>query len=250
MPDAPKPPDLWELVRAWVYQTFGLGGVVAVALLSGVVLLRWQWDTIRKLPGVAPLLAWRSRRAVPKADPHRFSVMAARIAGDANDTVGNQIFEVLREFDGIQTLPLDRTVGGPGRMDEEEQTRLFLTSVSTSQGSTRRQVAPEIGSTIRLPDVFWEDLAKVLRLVVASRAAEFGSRYLADRLPGLISATQRLLDASAGRPGWDADARGATLAALAYAWQRLAHRAGRTRRWNRLSRSTGCLGTTAARAGR
>ena len=116
MPNAPKPPDLWELVQAWVYQTFGLWGVVAVALLSGMVLLWWQWDSIRKLPGVAALLAWRSRRAVPKADPHRFSVMVARIAVDANDTVGNQIFEVLREFDGIQTLPLDRALAGVGRM--------------------------------------------------------------------------------------------------------------------------------------
>src|SRR5512144_1494992 len=61
------------------------------------------------------------RESVPKADPERFSVLVAKLKGDAADTLGNQIFEVLREFPGVQTLSLDRTLAGERRMSEDEE---------------------------------------------------------------------------------------------------------------------------------
>lgn len=258
MPETPKPPDLWEQVQVWIFQTFGLQGLVVLALLTGAFALWWNWETISKLPCIARVLAWRKRHPVPKADPNRFSVSIARITGDADDTLSNQIFEVLGEFNGIEPLFLDRTLASAGRLGEVEQSkgaeeartylrqsgasvliwgkvidadkriaRLFLTTASSAHDAAGRQVAPEIGITVCLPDIFWEDLAKVLRLVVVSRAAGFdGSRYVADRLPSFIAATERLLAASRDRPGWDADARGATLMALADARQTLGVQSG------------------------
>ncbi len=259
MAEAEKTPDLWEQFQAWIFQTFGLWGLLALALLTAAVLLWWKWDSVRKVPGIAPLLARLTRHPVPKADTHRFSVLVARIAGDADDTLGNQIFEVLKEFDGVQTLFLDRTLAGDGRMGEVEQSKgagqareylresgasvllwgkmldrdkrialLFLTTASTTQEGTGRQVSPEIGSTIRLPDVFWEDLAKVLRLAIATRWAGFQQgHYVADRLPPFIAAVCRLVDSSTGRPGWDDNARGETLILLGMALTTLGEQTGR-----------------------
>jgi tetratricopeptide (TPR) repeat protein len=72
----------------------------------------------------------------------------------------------------------------------------------------------------RLPALFWEDLADVLRLLVATRAAAFDDergRYVADRLQPFIDKVRTLLAGSDGHPGWDADATGRTRVTLATA---------------------------------
>jgi hypothetical protein len=253
--EADKAPNLRERFRAWVFRRFGVPGLIVLACASAALVAWTQWDKVSNWPGVHPVVELVSREPVPKADPERFSVLVAKLNGDATDTLGNQIFEVLKEFSGVQALPLDRTLASGGRMTEAMEAeagevvrrylqrsgatvliwdaehkiaKLFLTtsSVAPQKGG---QYQPEIGTTIRLPDVFWSDLAQVLRLVIASRDAEFRAKegnYIADRLPPFIASVRRLLNESRDRPGWDADARGSTLVILADALQPFGDQSG------------------------
>jgi tetratricopeptide (TPR) repeat protein len=250
-------PDLWERFRAWVFGRFGIPGLVVLACASAVLFAWTQWDKVSTWPGVSAMVELISRAPVPKTDPERFSVLVAKLNRDANDALGNQIFEVLKEFPGIQALPLDRTLARDTRMTEVMEAeagevarrclqesgasvliwgsvldrehkiaKLFLTTSSAAQqkGKEGKQYQPEIGTTIRLPDVFWSDLAQVLLLAIASRDAEFqeGS-FVADRLPPFIAGVRRLLNESRDRPGWDTDARGSTRVILADALSTLGH---------------------------
>jgi Tetratricopeptide repeat len=244
MSDPEKAPHLWERFRAWVFVRFGVSGLLFLTCATATVFAWTQWDKVSNWPGIHTIVELLSRESVPKADPERFSVLVAKLNGDATDTLGNQIFEVLKEFPGVQTLPLDRTLASDGRMTEDEEiaagekarqylqqsdasvliwgsvldrehkiAKLFLT---TSSAATQKggQYQPEIDTTIRLPDVFWSDLAQVLRLVIASRYAEFRAKdghYIADRLPSFMAGVRRLLNESRDGPGWDADARASTL---------------------------------------
>jgi hypothetical protein len=75
-------------------------------------------------------------------------------------------------------------------LDREHKIAKLFLSTSATATQQRGQYQPEIETTIRLPDVFWSDLAQVLRLAIASRDAEFRARnghYMADRLPPFIA---------------------------------------------------------------
>jgi tetratricopeptide (TPR) repeat protein len=252
-------PDLWERFRAWVFGRFGVPGLIVLACASAALFAWTKWDEVSNWPGVHAIVGLVSREPVPKADPERFSVLVAKLNGDTTDTLGNQIFEVLKEFSGVQALPLDRTLVSHGRMTEAMETeageaarrylqqsgasvliwgsvldpehkiaKLFLTT-SFAARQKSGQYQPEIGTTIRLPDVFWSDLAQVLRLAIVSRDAEFRAKegnYVANRLPPFIASARRLLNESRDRPGWDADARVSTLVVLADALQTLGDQSG------------------------
>ena len=111
-------PDLWERFRAWVFGRFGVPGLIILACVSAALFAWTQWDKVSNWLGVRPIVELVSREPVPKADPERFSVLVAKLNGDATDTLGNRIFEVLKEFSGVQALPLDRTLASHGRMTE------------------------------------------------------------------------------------------------------------------------------------
>lgn len=71
--------------------------------------------------------------------------------------------------------------------------RLYLTAGPTTARAGKQYAATDVGGEFRLPDVFWSDLAQVLRLVIASRDAEFRAKegtYIADRLPPFIAAVR------------------------------------------------------------
>jgi hypothetical protein len=238
----------------WVFGRFGVPGLIVLACASAVLVAWTQWDKVSKWPGVHAIVELVSREPVPKADPGRLSVLVAKLNRDVNDTLGNQIFEVLKEFYGVQALPLDRTLASDDRMTEAMEAeagevarrylqdsgasvliwgsvldrehkiaKLFLTTSSAAQ-QEGKEGKQEIGTTLRLPDVFWSDLAQVLRLAIFSRDAEFRAKegnYVADRLAPFIASVRRLLNESRDLPGWDADARGSTLVVLADALQTL-----------------------------
>jgi len=261
MVEAEKTPDLSQLGRQWVYRRFGVPGLIGLAVLAAGAFVWINWDKVRESPGVASVVELIGREPVPKADPRRFTVMVARIAGDdGNDPFGDKIFDLLfNEFKGIQTLSLDRTLASDGRMGEVQQSeaagvardylrksgasvliwgkmldkdrkiaRLFLMTSSTAQEVAGHQIAPVTGSTVSLPDVFWEDLAKVLRLAIAARWADFEQgHYVANRLPPFITAVDLLIKNSSGRPGWNDDARGETLIWLGVAQLTLGEQTGR-----------------------
>ena len=110
MSDDDKAPKLSDWVRDRIFQRFGISGLAALAFVSGVLFVWTQWDKVSNWPGIHAIVELASRESVPKADTERFSVLVAKLNGDATDTLGNQIFEVLKEFPGVQTLPLDRAL--------------------------------------------------------------------------------------------------------------------------------------------
>jgi len=218
------------------------------------------------IPIVSPLihtgLDYLSRWPIPKADPNRFSILVAHLENDTNREYDRLIVEALKEFEGIQVLALDRTIPLEGPVPEEaekgghESARRYLKQSGASvliwgtilgQGGRtvpkvywtashggerkpKRYDAPIIEAQLRLPEVFWSDLAEILNLLVASYDAEFlgqAGHYVADRLPPFISRVRTLLGASTDRPGWDSGARATTRIILANALLVLGDQSGK-----------------------
>jgi tetratricopeptide (TPR) repeat protein len=259
-----KPPDFYELVKKWVFEHFGIPGLLGLAVLAAAFWVYKNWDKVKTWPGIASILAYLRRRWVPKADPNRFSVMVAHLEKDAQMEHERLIVAALEEFEGVQTLRLDRTIRLEGPVPEAAEKRgqkkaqrylqisgasvliwgivlkrgdrtvykLYWTPAAGGERKPERYAAPLAEAQLRLPEVFWGDLAEILRLQITSAAAEFAAqegRYLADRLPPFIARVKKLLEASAGRPGWDADAKGRTLGILAYALYTLGEQSGQNK---------------------
>ena len=236
-----KPPTSWERIQRWVFRRFGVRGLIGLFFLVVAFYIYINWGNVSTLPGVAPIVEYLSRWSIPKADHDRFSVMVAHLENDANREHERMIVEALKEFEGIQVLVLDRSISleGPVPEDMENQghenarrylkqsgasvliwgtilsrggtsiPKLYWTASRGDELKPKRYDTPLTDTQLRLPDVFWSDLAKILQLLVASRAAEFSDRtghYIADRLPLFIARVRTLLETSLGRPGWNADA--------------------------------------------
>ena len=246
-----KPPDLYEIIKIWVYEHYGVVGLIVLAIIGAAIYAYTNWDKVSRWPGVQWLIARLSRAPIPKADPNRFSVMVAHLEHDVNHHHEKLTLAALNEYEGIQLLPLDRTIV-LGSFSEEttkrghETARRYLEQSGASvlicemvlgEGATsipylhwtdskgekrapKRYDAPRMEEQLRLPAVFWTDLKDILRLLVASRDAEFRAEeghYTADLLPPFIARVRTLLAASAGRPEWHADARASTRVILANA---------------------------------
>ena len=224
----------WSLPSKAGYLGAWIGGIalfIAIAILI--------------LPLIYTVLDWLPRWAIPKADPNRFSVIVARLENDTNRQQERLIIEALKEFEGIQVLALDRTISQEGPFPEEAEKRgyenaqyylqksgasVLIWGIILRQGAN---VVPKLywtlsqgarwkpgryGTSLRetqlhLPQVFWSDLAEILRLLVASYYDEIRDQegyYVADRLPPFIARVQKLLRESINRPNWDPVARGWT----------------------------------------
>jgi len=70
MTDGSKVPDLWELIREWVFLHFGVRGLVGLALLAAAVYAYKNWDKVSKWPGIASVISYFNRWPIPKADPN------------------------------------------------------------------------------------------------------------------------------------------------------------------------------------
>ena len=215
------------------------------------------------IPLIHPVLDYLSRWPIPKADPNRFSILVAHLENDTNREYDRLIVEALKEFEGIQVLALDRTIPLKGPIPEEEEKRGYVSAHryltesgasvliwgvvlsyggktvpklywTTSHGVKRkpeRYEAPLAETQFRLPEVFWNSLGEILRLLVASYAAEFSAepgRFVAHRLPPFIARVRTLLEASKNSPGWDAVSRGRTLIILASALEVLGDQSGKS----------------------
>jgi len=73
-------PDLWKLIQGWAWKRFGLFGLV---VLSGFGIW-WEWDHVSKLPGIAPLVARITEKALPKAVPGKFNIALTHSKGTTN----------------------------------------------------------------------------------------------------------------------------------------------------------------------
>jgi tetratricopeptide (TPR) repeat protein len=259
-----KPPEAYELVREWAFYHFGIAGLIAIAVLVAAFSVYKNWDKVKIWPGIASLLAYWRRWPVPQADPSRFSILVAHLENDAQSEHERLILEALKEFEGVQTLSLDRTIPLAGSVPEEMEKqgqeeaqsylkesgasvliwgavlsrggsavyKIYWTTATGGERKPERYAAPLAEEQLRLPEVFWGDLAEILRLQVISGAVEFEAHmghYVADRLSPFITRVRRLLKASADRLGWDADARGTTLVILANSLSALGEQSGQNK---------------------
>jgi exonuclease VII small subunit len=256
-PEEGKPPKLAEWFREKVYRRYGIPGLAGLAVLAAAAYVYTNWAKVKTWPGVDAVVTLICRQPVPKADPNRFSILVAHLENDDQREHERLIIEALKEFEGVERLRLDRTIplDGPApelmekRGQEEAQRYLKESGASVliwgtvhrlggktayklywtpSHGGGRQSGLFE--AQLRLPEVFWGDLAEILGLQVSAGAAEFEAqegRYVPpDRLRPFIAQVKKLLEASRGRPGWDADARGKTLVILANALYTLGEQSG------------------------
>ncbi len=269
-PDTAKPLGPWDPIYKWIFDRFGVRGLVLLALLGVVAYVALEREKVGNLPVINHVVAYFKRWPIPKADPNRYSVIIARLENDGNQEHQRLIVEALKEFRGIQVLVLDQTISVEGPVPEEKEKKghesargylkqtggsvLIWGTVLSRHGKTvpklywtpsqeqlkqeaekdrepKHYDAPRFEDQFQLPQVFWSDLSEVLCLLVASQDAEFSAKdghYVADRLPPFITKVQTLLNESAGRPGWDADARGRTYVILADALQVLGDQTGKS----------------------
>src|SRR5712691_12617895 len=85
--------------------------------------------------------------------------------------------------------------------DSKSAPRLYWTTLQES----KRAKEPYQPENFKLPALFWDDLAEVLRLVVATHYSTFlaqEGRFIADQLAPFITRVRWLLDKSAGQQGW------------------------------------------------
>ena len=173
-----------------------------------------------------------AREALPKAQQGRFTVAIARLENDDRRHVESLIVDALRELRGVQILRFDRMISLEGAVPEESELRghqkahtyldqsganvLIWGTVLEHDGRTaprlfwsthfasRRSSELYIPRDFKLPQIFWEDLAEVLRVAVFSSAAvlfPFSGRYIADQLERFTTRLRHLLRAR-DEKGW------------------------------------------------
>ena len=239
---SPEPPDPTQEIRRAVYKRFGRPGLVALFLLGVVGMAWWNWDHIRQLPGVQPILTWFS--GLPQADPDRFTVALAHLENDDDRRYEDLIFEGLDEQfasqdkNAVQILLFDRTIERGGAdleasvNDAHQQARAYLQESGADVliwGSVLKdgdENIPKLYWTpsrdvdrvrdwgryptqdLELPAVFWRDLVEILQLLVVTRDAEFHAlegHFVADRLGPFVEKVRTLVT-NRGE-GWSEEVR-------------------------------------------
>jgi len=201
-----------------------------------VLPLLWSnWSTVKDFPGISSIVAWFSQAPLPKADPQRFAVALAHLEHDKDQQYERLLREVLKDFEGVQLLQFDRTISLAGTQPEESEKkghakarqylevsgahvliwglvlsrddksapRLYWTTGKESKRAKELYQMEKL--ELKLPDLFWSDLAEVLRLVVVTQYSEFiaqEGRFIADQLAPFITRVHRLLDKSAEGRDW------------------------------------------------
>lgn len=141
---------------------------------------------------------------LPTADNRRFAIAIAHLTHDRDNETERLIVESLRDLAGVQILRFDRMISadGPVPEDSEREAHTFAQELLNessadvliwgtvlSQGgrsaprlywTTARQKSrsrqPYIPENFLLPEIFWQDLAEVLKLLVVTQSSELFAR--------------------------------------------------------------------------
>ena len=227
-----------------VYRYLGIWGLLLLALGTFALgTLWWQWDHVKKLPGVHKAVCaydmsdWTPKWRPPHADPSRFAVGVAHLEYDEGHKFEELLDEALGNFDtgtGIEPLQCDRTICLEGQPEEAKKkghekarkylsesgaqvlvwgavrggnaTRLYWTS-SQSGNESKSAYQPK---DFELPAVFQKDLIDILSLVIVTQRAEYAAREghpITNQLAPFIRRVQQLTSKSAQQAGWDAGTR-------------------------------------------
>jgi tetratricopeptide (TPR) repeat protein len=234
----------WKASFERMRQRFGLPVAILLALSVAGGLVWWNWDEIAKRPGAEWVLDLIKRRPIPPAPAGRLTIAVAHLENDQNREQEKQLLAGLEDFEGVETLTIDRTVEWPAssterankKKAEEEARRLLKQSgadvliwgrvikstmrlywtpsrdVSGAKASGNYQ--PQSTETIALPEAFWDDLKQILGLLSQSRISELTDQpgyYVADKLKPLIDQVRALVQSKQGE--WNPE----TLAGVRFA---------------------------------
>jgi tetratricopeptide (TPR) repeat protein len=248
------PSDPRERIYKWLWSK-GWIGIIPIFLF----LAWWNWDHIRALPPIPQVLSYISRKPIQKVSENKLVIAVAHLENDPEDKNEKLLLAELEKFEGLTVQPIDRRLQLPleGTLQENiaqghKQARVLLAqsgaealiwgSVLEHDGHSTLQLrwTPEQGRTglipsgryepdadLNLPPIFWEDLTKVLGLIVETRIDTFSMQigtYQADKLKPFIADTKLLL--SSQRAQWQPMDRASVEFALAYALQTFGDQAG------------------------
>lgn len=230
-----EPQEPKAIVKRWVYQHFGLWGLAGLAILGFVIYLWWNWDKVKNLPGVPLIISRVSQEPLPKADPKRFAIAVAHLENDRDRQQERLIVEALKDFKGIQILRFDRAITLEGFQPEEgvkaghESAHQYLKesgahvliwgTILSREGKSvpklywtttrdfereRQGARYQLTEDLNLPDIFWNDLVGVLRLLAVTQYVEFSSReghFIADPLSPFIDKVRHLVGGGMAQQG-------------------------------------------------
>ena len=207
MPDFPGPRTIWDPLLELVDTRLGARGrlLVSIVALAFVVvpaivpLMHPVLEVIRSWQPTPPLAP---TPGLVKADPNRFSIAIAQLG---NDEVGyrNTIVQELGNQSWLEVLPIDRRIEASGPVQSDaikaghEQARKFLnengaqvliwgTVVGKGMNNAQLYWTPReqvdvkgtktserypLATDLNLPQLFWEDLRKIIGLLVLTQAA-------------------------------------------------------------------------------
>jgi tetratricopeptide (TPR) repeat protein len=210
---------------------------------------------VGKPPAKKPSTAQPEQPApIPKADRRRFAIAMAHLTHDINQHVELLILESIRDLRGVQILRFDRTLSAEGPIPEEslrhahDAARALLAESSadvllwgtvlshdgrtaprlfwTTAGAGLRSRQPYIPENFQLPELFWDDLVEILRLLVVTRSAELFARrgrLIAAELSRFVDKVRALVQSGHASDRWASGTTTRVMFVLAMALQQLGH---------------------------
>jgi tetratricopeptide (TPR) repeat protein len=194
---------------------------------------------------------------IPMADAGRFSLALAHLTHDDGQAVERLILESIRGVTGVQVLLFDRTLSAEGPIPEQsegdahEVARTLLRESSadaliwgtvlshsgrtaprlywTTAESSMRSALPYVPENFSLPQLFWEDLAEVLRLFVVTRSAKLFAQTGCNITPELapfVEKVRNLLERGHMTQRWTAGTTTRVMFILAMALEQLGEQTG------------------------
>lgn len=241
--------DEHEEVRDQFDQTFGGHREREIAEKVSAI----HEAVVGKSPAKNPSAAQPEQPApIPKADPRRFAIALAHLTHDNNQEVERLILESIRDLRDVQTLRFDRTLSAEGPIPEEsmrhahDAARALLAESSadvllwgtvlshdgrtaprlfwTTAGAGVRSRQPYIPENFELPELFWDDLVDILKLLVTTRSAELFARrgrLIAAELAPFVDKVRALVQSGHASHRWASGTTTRVMFVLAMALQQL-----------------------------
>lgn len=239
---------LWGMVSR-VFKGRRRPATIVFCIVVAALTVWWHWDKVQHVPGLKQVAIWWYQQPLPKADPNRFAVAVTHLDNDDDRNFEKLIIEALKEFEGAQVLHVDRFIPLEGvypkemekagskkaqgylqetgaqvliwgrviKMSGRSLAKLYWTA-SEELGQSQAYGRYQPTQSNDLPSIFWEDLAEVLRLLIATQYRQFEvshGKFAGSRLSAFIEKVRQVLKGSENRPGWDQETRGQTRLILA-----------------------------------
>lgn len=249
--------DRYDNVREEFYETVSGRAVTEMKdKLSAI-----HEAVVPKIPAPNSVLGERKVPApIPKADSNRFAIAIAHLDHDDSGEMERLIIESVRDLAGVQILRIDRTISAYGPVPEVGEIEAYNTAVAflressadvliwgtvlshdghtaprlywATGGSQKRSRQPYLPERFQLPELFWEDLVEVLRLLVVTQNAELFARrghHIAAELKPFVDKVRNLLGAGDVSRGWSLGAALQVTFILAMALEQLGEQLGQAR---------------------